>query len=175
VKIKMHQVYIIIVNLKKTKGETVMKKFMIFVFVVVAMLTMMSLTSCGQKQEADTSHVQLPNFDQIAADEGDVYLFRTETTVDEIDNDDYWTRVEIINIKDYKISGISSVCLNPVDGTTHMAPHLCEEEGHLDCGVYIQEVEDGLIVIYFNSPAFDAYHGWYMLVPRERVTYRVSL
>ena len=49
-----------------------------------------------------------------------------------------------------------------------------EEEGHLDCGVYIQEAEDGLIVIYFNSPAFDAYHGWYMLVPRDRVTYRVS-
>ena len=151
-----------------------MKKFLILVLALIALFALMSLTSCGQNQEAETSHVQLPDFDQIAADEGDVYLFKTETTVEEIERDNYWTRVEIVNIEDYKISGISSICLNPDDGSVHMAPHFCEEEGHLDCGVYIQEGDDGLLMIYFNSPAFDAYHAWYMLVPRDRVTYRVS-
>lgn len=171
-----------------------MKKFVILVFALIAMFAMMSLTSCGQKQEAETlpessemsneleveisdsevTHVQLPDFDKVAAAEGEIYLFKTATTVESIENDFWWTRVEVINIEDYKISGISSICLNPVNGTAHMAPHFCEEEGHLDCGVYVQDIDDGLIMIYFNSPAFNAYHAWYMLVPRDRVTYRVS-
>jgi hypothetical protein len=126
-----------------------------------------ALTSCGK--EVSTPE-EAKTFEEVFASQESVYIYKTDDKLDAVAAKPWWHRVEVLRIEGYVITEMRSECYDSTTGARHAAPELCSNPEHLDCGVYVQAGEDGLIMFYVSTPTA----AWYIVAPNQRVVYRLS-